>query len=206
MVAPQHSFVPVPDPTALTVDMLRRELGGLRELLSTRIDSVEKASETFQTNLMRVPTEVEKQVAHLRALTDQKFATVDSTFAERRDSVIAALTAMKDAVAAQNTSNVAAVTKSEAAVTKQIDTIYGQLAETKNVMNDKIEAINSRLNRGEGAQTGRAADTARNIAIGALIIAAFGIGMAYLNSQRVATAPQGFSAPAVTVEPKKTTP
>jgi hypothetical protein len=37
--------LPVPDPTRLTTDQLRRELGALREILETRMDAADRATE-----------------------------------------------------------------------------------------------------------------------------------------------------------------
>ena len=50
----------------------------------------------------------------------------------------AALQAQKEAAAAQNESNAAAITKSEGVTVKQIDGILALLASNTNSMNDKI--------------------------------------------------------------------
>jgi hypothetical protein len=54
----------------------------------------------------------------------------------------------------QNNSNAAAITKSEAATIKQIDGILALLASNTIGTNDKIAAINTRLDRGDGINKG----------------------------------------------------
>jgi len=61
------------DPSRLTTQMVWREVESLKELLITRLDAIEKATIVAHEDLVRVPTEVQKQVAGLRELHDEKF-------------------------------------------------------------------------------------------------------------------------------------
>jgi hypothetical protein len=162
--APTYN-VPIPDPTELTSRQLRREIEGLQALLETRLDAIDKATTLFQDNLTRVPTDVEKQITHLRALHDEKFESIQTQFAERdgrarasetaaNTAVNAALSAQKEAAAAQNASNAEAIRKSETATQKQIDATGTMLTSVAGALTDKIDTINGRINRGDGAATG----------------------------------------------------
>jgi hypothetical protein len=85
----QQGNVPVPDPSLLTTEQLRRELAtqndrlteriiGLEEKLKTRLDAMDKASLLLNENMTRVPTDTDKQIMQLRTLQDEKFRTIES--------------------------------------------------------------------------------------------------------------------------------
>jgi hypothetical protein len=95
---------------------------------------------------------------------------VQVQFRERDERVNAALAAQKEAAAQQNTSNSAAITKSEAATADQIRNIQTVLAGSTKAIDDKIAVINGRLDRGEGAGSGRASNQATMLAVGAVVV------------------------------------
>ena len=167
-----NSNIPVPDPTLLTTEQLRRELSSLRELVETRLHGMDKAANLLNENVTRFPTEIDKQVAHLKEFFLEKFGTVFEKFTsvqkqfEERDvrtvaaataattAVNAALQAQKEAAGAQNDSLSASIAKSEAATIKQIEGINILLAAQAAALGDKIVAVSARLDRGEGKETG----------------------------------------------------
>src|SRR5580704_1117553 len=67
-----RSFVPIPDPTTLTTDQLRREITALRELTEARFEGMEAEQKT-----------IIQSVSQLGALHEQKFEGVKTQFAER---------------------------------------------------------------------------------------------------------------------------
>ena len=175
--------IPVPDPTLLTTEQLRRELGSLRELVETRLHGMDRATILLGENVTRVPTEIDKQIAHLKELFLEKFSSVEKQFDEtsvlftekfqsvqkqfeERDvrtvaaataattAVNAALQAQKEAAGAQNDSLSASIAKSEAATIKQIEGINILLAAQAAALGDKIVAVSARLDRGEGSDAG----------------------------------------------------
>jgi hypothetical protein len=160
-----EDMVPGPDPSSLTTEQLMLGLKNLRELLETRINAVEEAAHLRYDDLRRVPTETDRQVTNLKEFTNEKLISVQKQFEERdirgqaageaaELAVNAALQAQKEAAAAQNNSNAAAITKSEAATIKQIDGILALLTSNTIGTNDKIAAINARLDRGDGINRG----------------------------------------------------
>ena len=184
--------VPNPDPSDLTISMVYHEIANLRQLLEARLDGIDRATVVFEANLTRVPTEVDKQVLRLRELHDERFVAakearnglaegIQKQFDERdirskaselsaQVAVSAALQAQKEAAAAQNDSNAAAISKSEVATTKQIDGILALLASNTKAIDEKISSTVARLDRSEVGQTSTHTNQATNIAIGAIIV------------------------------------
>ena len=189
-----HSYVPVPDPTALTTEQLRRELGALREVIEARLNGMDMANKLLADQASGVPKDIDKQIRHLTDLFSERMEgfkaetvslgrSIQLQFDERdirsrasedaaKIAVNAALQAQKEAAAAQNDSNAAAITKSEGATVKQIDGILALLASNTAAITDKIAAIVSRLDRGEAsisanslARQDRRLDGGSNVAI-----------------------------------------
>jgi hypothetical protein len=67
-----RSFVPVPDPTSLTTDQLRREITALRELTEARFEELEADSKS-----------IIQSVVQLGELHKEKFKGVKTQFKER---------------------------------------------------------------------------------------------------------------------------
>jgi hypothetical protein len=97
-VADEESVVPTiqqltsQDPSALTIATMIREVEHLKdlhegrihaveEMLKTRVDAIDKATTLFETNLTRVPTEVDRQITHLRELLESKLGSHGATLA-----------------------------------------------------------------------------------------------------------------------------
>jgi hypothetical protein len=186
--------VPLPDPTLLTTENLRREIANLSLLIDARLDGMDKAVVIFQDSLTRVPTDTDKQVSHLRELVlseltrvslvhEEKFRSIGVQFTERdvrteqtsRDSKVAvdaALQAAKEAVGEQNKSSALAIAKSEAATTKQIDQLGVLISNTTAGLNDKIEDIKARLTLIEGKDSGGASRSQATLAMLSIAVAA----------------------------------
>lgn len=61
------------DPTLLTTQAVALEISHLKELLETRIGAIENAIEVAHEDMVRVPTDVMKQVGTLKELHEEKF-------------------------------------------------------------------------------------------------------------------------------------
>lgn len=164
------------DPTSLTTAQLLREIASLKELLQARIAAVEDGIVVAHDDLVRVPTEVQKQIGGLKELLErticdadklkeEKFRNIDKRLdmveqarvEQKKDTataVDAALKAAKEAVTEQNASNVLAINKSEAAMTKQMDQQAALLSQIKGGLEDKINDIKFQLSKGEGKSAG----------------------------------------------------
>lgn len=164
------------DPSPLTTQLVLREIASLKELLQSRLAGVEKGIDVAHDDLVRFPTEVQKAISGLQALTDNKifyeskivdikikhieahFNWIEQVRIEqKRDTataVDAALKAAKEAVTEQNTSNALAVNKSEAATSKQIDQLAALVATMGKNINDKIADVKDRVITREGTGIG----------------------------------------------------
>jgi hypothetical protein len=141
------------DPTQLTLDVVHRESLFLKELIFTRLDAMDKAVALFNTNLTRVPTDVDKQVGNLKDLLLERFNRVTTQF---------------DGIQLQ-------FSKSEAATTKQMDQIGVNLQTINVALNDKIDDVKDRLTILDGKGLGAGAlwgviATAAGIVIAVLAI------------------------------------
>jgi len=173
---------PIPDPTKLTTEQLRREVATLREILETRLDGMDRATELASAHVTGVRKEIEQirgrlreetatQVEQLRDLLETRLDGMDRAIAlqfTERDvraeqaaetapqALGSALSAQKELVAQQNDANSAATAKAEASFTKQIDQI-GTIIETMEKATDaRITELKQRIDRGEGSTTGAA--------------------------------------------------
>jgi hypothetical protein len=168
---PGGGWVPVPDPTERTTRELRRELATQREILEAqmqsfveamraRLDAMDVANELRLAEFRQIPESIREQVAHLRELTDERFASIALQFKERderatqlaksqADALEAALRAAKELNAAQGESNKEANAKTEVTFGQQIKAVE-----------DKIEVINRRLDTGQGSAEGATAQRA----------------------------------------------
>jgi t-SNARE complex subunit (syntaxin) len=163
---------PDPDPTVLTTQALLREIAGLRELLSQRVESIEKAVSVAHENLVRVPTDVDKAISHLKELLLEKFATtgvrfegiqtqfgerdtrVDNAARESKEALGAALQAAKELVGTQSASFAVSIEKSDAATEKRFDALQLTITAVTTAVNDKIDDLKQRLTLVEGQARG----------------------------------------------------
>jgi hypothetical protein len=159
---------PVPDPTILTTQQLYREIATSREILETRLNAMDTATDINKNATDKIPAIIKSQVDQLRNVVEERFATVnekfhsiDTQFKERdtrteqssKDSKVAvdaALQAAKEAVGEQNKSNALANAKMEAAFTKQIDQMITLITTTNKALDEKINDLKGRMDRGEG--------------------------------------------------------
>jgi hypothetical protein len=187
---------PVPDPTVLTTQALVASITSLREVLEaviqgqkavfeSRLDGMDKAINLLQVTTDRQPAEVDRKIANLRVLHEEKFTSIQVQFAERdtrteqsaRDSKVAvdaALSAAKEAVGEQNKSSALAIAKSEAGTAKQIDQQALLIATATKALDEKIGDIKDRLTRIEGQSIGQTVAREDTKSLWAILIAAVG--------------------------------
>jgi hypothetical protein len=155
---------PIPDPTILTTQQLFREIAALEKILITRIegvkseitvrlDAMDKAMEVATDIVTHTPTEIDREITHLKALHDSKFNAIDRQFENRdsrleqanrdnKENVQSALKAANDSVSQHNQSSALAIAKSEAAFAKQIDQQAVVIQTMKDALESKMAASN----------------------------------------------------------------
>ncbi len=162
---------PVPDPTILTTQQLLASVVSLkefisttRELLETRLDAMDTATRLNKEQMDRIPEMIDDKLTQFKYLTLEKFHSIETQFKERdtrteqssKDSKVAvdaALQAAKEAVGEQNKSSALAIAKSEASTNKQLDQIGTLINSTNKALDEKINDLKGRLDRGEGQKT-----------------------------------------------------
>ena len=214
----------VDDPSALTIQMLLRELANLREVLEARFDGNDRIVTMIQSQYDKSSADSALAVTNLRTHHEEKFKSIQTQFSERdtrteqaagavKIAVDAALQAQKEAVGEQNKSSALAIAKSETATTKQIDQIGITIQNTTGNLNDKIDDVKARMNVIDGRTKGTADnkdDSRSSIAIGVSVVMALvtvgamvyasGKGSAPPSNNSVST-PQLIYVPAPAVAP-----
>lgn len=202
MVEPS-SNIPVPDPSLLTTEQLRRELSGLREILETRLAAMDRATDLIAMELARVPSHNDRELASqreyiislidtVRSVSAEKFAGIDTRFLERdertaqaaqesRISLDAALAAAKEAVSEQNKANALAIGKSELATKEKLDALERLMVASTTALADKISGVIERVGRIEARGEGKAALWALLAGVILILIAASGIAISLVN-------------------------
>lgn len=165
------------DPSALTTQQLLREIANLDRILTARLDGLEEATKVFKSDLVRVPTELDKQIAALKTLIFEKIEATDKTrivqfrgiqtqFEERdvrttqattsaQTAVSAALQAQKEAAGESTRSLSASIEKSEKGTQARLAQQGEQIDTVERTLNDKIATLSSRVDRSEASGVGR---------------------------------------------------
>ena len=84
---PPTEWMPVPDPTKLTTEQLRRELGALREIIETRLDGMDRATELASEQAAVVRAEIEQIRGRLREETAAEVARLRELLETRLDGM-----------------------------------------------------------------------------------------------------------------------
>lgn len=151
----------VTDPQALMQSIADRSISTLRGEITVRINGIEKAVDTAQENLVRVPTDVEKAIQALREVLEaeivgnkslylEKFVAVTETvkvlkdtindrFTQNDQNTEKAFNAAKQAVAERDASNAKSADKSEANLAKLIGALEDNLKTLGQTTESRIE-------------------------------------------------------------------
>ncbi len=141
---------PVPDPTVLTTQQLVREIAASREIIETRLDAMDVATNINKTATDKIPTLICEKVAALEKLQNEKFEGVEKQFAERdaRTSQVSELNQKALDAALQAAKEAAG--KTELSFTKQIADLTEQFNTKNTALEDRVNDLKGRLDRGEG--------------------------------------------------------
>jgi len=186
VVSQPRSNVPVPDPSALTTEQIRRELNLLQSLLESKIGGIEtKAVSDF-------------------SLVTEKFRSVETRAnvveVAQKEAIAAAAAAGKTSIDAALQAQKEAAGKSEVYMVEQLKGIQAILATNNASLNDKIAVINGRLDRGEGGSNAHSSTVAMAVAIASVLISLVIGGFSAISSHN--TQPGVTIPPPVTVNPR----
>jgi len=163
---------PTPDPTILTTEALARAVqaerdyvDGQLDVLRERLRAIDVATRLLNETVNRVPTDVTKEVTHLRELMDERLISVGVQFKERdtrqeresRDNKVAvdaAFAAQKEAAAKQDEGNAKAINKSEMATAETINKLSELFRTSAGALSDKIDDLKARVGAIENLKQG----------------------------------------------------
>lgn len=202
------------DPSALTVAMLEKAIGQLREFYDAQLASLKEGIAVAHEDYVRVPTLLDRAISETRALYDTKIGDIKELLTEKieaaaavreeqfraldvqlqgraerdRDLDLARENALNHALAAAKE----LVAASNNNFTKQIDglqTSFGSqikaLDEKVNDLRERLTHVSSAAQGGTTEQTRRRQDSGLLVAIGSMLLAAVAIAFAVF--QRVGT-------------------
>jgi hypothetical protein len=189
-----------------------QEVAALREILTTRLDGIDRATSLLSETVNRTPTQIQTEIAHVRELmteklgslggqAEEKFRSIDQRFDERdvrtgqaatasAQALAAALQAAKEAVFEQAQAAAKAAEKTELSFSKQIDQIQLQITTVADGLGDKIDDLKGRIDRGEGTSAGAQSsrtesrlNTGQLITFALLAVAVLGLLLAYVTKK-----------------------
>jgi len=162
---------PVPDPTTLTTEALRREVAALQVLIEQRIralgELVDEKLRTLSTELdgraqacvqamEAIQDTIAANAAGEKSLMEEKFKKVEQQFelvenqrveqkVDTKSAVDAALIAQKEAVREQTTASERAIAKSETATNKQLEQLAATFATAAESLRRSIDDVKERV-------------------------------------------------------------
>jgi hypothetical protein len=215
-----QDWKPRPDPTVLTTEALARGFQGLRDYIDGQLDvlrerlrGIDVATRLLNETVNQVPTDVQKEVSHLRELMDEGLATIALQFRERdhrgdreaqanKAAIEAALAAQKEAVAKQDETNARATAKSDATTAETINRLT-QLSETNTrALSEKVDDLKERISKVESVRQGAAEgkeETRAHLSIGTAVAGVLLAVLAFVGYRAVNPTPTVVTPPPVTV-------
>ena len=184
---------PVPDPTELTdkaiakaVVLLTQYVDGKVDVITTRMDGADVATELRLQTIDHIPGLIEKDVSHLELLHNERFDGVQTQFKERdtrsenekregQKSLDAALTAQKEQAASENKSFREAIAKSEASTTETIKTNQDLNRATTDNISKQLDELKTQVTRIESTKVGVNEQRGESAASRAAIYATVGL-------------------------------
>jgi len=167
MLSTSPDVRPIPDPTALTLQLVFREISALERIINSKLDAIAKATELLQRASDRVPSEVDQKIANLHDLQlerisalngmmDQQIMRVEQSLRDRRMAVEAMVNASKEAVGIASEAAKEAAEKTERNFIKMIDQLGVQTQTESRALDSKITEVKDRLDAGIGTVSARA--------------------------------------------------
>ena len=196
-MGPQKTYLQTTDPTVLTTEQLHREIQGLKELIGSRLNAMDKALDLMHEDYVRIPTDTDEQVSALKELVFEKVVALEKSIQlqlHERDirtnqatehsrlAIDAALQAAKELVGEQNRSSNTAIIKSETSVSRQMEQFNLLLQTMGNSISDKFGDIKDRITRAEGAGSGKMQSEAVHRSSNTFLIAAITTFIAFVST------------------------
>lgn len=188
---PDHA----PDPSVYVQAAIDRSSKSEREwtvaqlrVLSERLDGIDRATQLLNETVNRTPTDIQKEILHLRELTTEHFDSIALQFVERdvraereaRDNtkaVDAAFAAQKEAAQKQDDANAKAIDKSEKATAETIKTNQEVGNKVTDAIRDQLNDLKTKVDRMEARTNGSIEQRTESRQSNAAFYATVGMGL-----------------------------
>lgn len=184
-----------PDPTVYVQEAIDRASKAEREWVMSqlavrdqRLRDIDKATEVLNETVNRTPTDIQKEILHLRELTSEHFDSIALQFQERdvraereaRDNakvVDVAFAAQKEAAQKQDDANAKAIDKSEKATSETIKTNQEVGNKVTDALRDQLNDLKTRVDRMEARSNGNIEQRTEHRQSNAAFYAAVGVAL-----------------------------
>ena len=157
-MADDHGSIPVPDPTTLTTEALRRDIKSLRELLEGRISADEnelQAEVKHSQELQRLRDEIAaERLKNIEVQFTLRDVAADKLAKADQSALAAALAAQKEQAGLTNSFMTLLVDKMEASFAKAIDQLGNVIKSNSETLSSKVDDLKERQTRGESRGAG----------------------------------------------------
>lgn len=99
--------------------------------LEQRLDDMDKATVVLHETVTKTPTEIQKQIGHLRELTFERFKSVDTQFENVKEATQLALTTQKESLAKAEENTKESQNKLESLLGTKTESLANSLTEVK---------------------------------------------------------------------------
>jgi hypothetical protein len=197
------SNLPTPDPTPQTSEAISRAMASERdyvdgqlEALRERMRGIDRATSLLNQTVTRTPTEIQKEVTHLRELMDERKEAVDGKLnsaedqrkeqkKDTKDAVDAALAAAKEAVKEQTTASQLSINKSETSFAEQLKQQNVTFNTANSGLTRELQDVKDRVGKIENLKQGGQENKAAFYAAAGLAIAVVILLVALFNANNL---------------------
>lgn len=173
----QTETVPIPDPTALTIEALKTAIQNLKELTFLRISELEKFINTRIDAVNTLKEEKFKELHERLAMVERHRIEAKQDDAKALET---AMTAQRELFLQKNQCNEEAAAKAEASFTKQIEAIRKEGSIEREGLSNQIAALKERIDRGGGREEYRTESKGQSNQVVSWIITAAAVVVAVL--------------------------
>jgi hypothetical protein len=128
--------IPVPDPSSLTTEQLRRELAGLRDSLETRLNGMDKANVLLNQQFLQHPSDIEKAILQLKELHNEKFDGIKTQFIDQGTVFTNRIDSLRDGIQKQFDERDVRATASESASNTAVNAALSAQKEAASAQNE----------------------------------------------------------------------
>ena len=165
MQPPSPGSVPIPDPTARTMESMLREVAALRELLEARDATIKTAIASIKDQLVVAATTsrdasthrqelVVLQLADAEKLVNEKFLGIDRRFSERDDRLKESQASAAQGIVVGLQAQKEAAAKTELALAESLKSLSTLVNTTIAGLTDKVNTLQSRVDKNESFSGG----------------------------------------------------